>query len=118
MTSHTFIIIVHKWWWIIVGLPPKLDLIVSIFDCCFLLTEALQGSIVPLVNPPGLDSFCVIAETHCLEKERTCLGSSDEHRGVSHIKVETSFLKEITSFSSFLFSSLVEWNIDPAAELS
>lgn len=71
-----------------------------------------------LVDPPGFYSFGVIAETHCLEKERACLGCSDEHRCVSHVEVVTSFLKEVTCFFSFPLSSLVEWNIDPTAEFS
>jgi len=73
---------------------------------------------VSLVDPPGFYSFGVLAETHCLEEERASLGSSDEHGGVSHVEVVTSFLKEVTRFFSFPLSSLVEWNIDPTAELS
>jgi len=60
----------------------------------------------------------MFAETHALEKQRAGFGSSDEHRGVSHVKVVTSFLEESTSFNSFFLSCLVEWDVNPAAELS
>ena len=37
---------------------------------------------------------------------------------MSHVKVVTSLLKESAGLSGLRFASLVQWNIDPAAELA
>ena len=68
VTSHSLVIIVNERRRVVVGLPPKLHLVVHVYLGSFFLAKALQGSVVPLVDSPGLYCFGVIGQTHVLEK--------------------------------------------------
>ena len=63
----TLVIITDERWRVVVALSPELNLVITVFLGGLLFAEALQGSVVSLVDLPGFNGFGVVTKTHFLE---------------------------------------------------
>lgn len=104
--------------WVVIWLPPKLNLLFTVDLGSFFFVKALERTVMSFVYFPIFINLRVFIQAHFFQDQIACLSSSVQHRCVSDVESVPQIFEVFTRIPWFLSTLLRQRHINPSRELA